>query len=214
MIPVREIADMARARGVDVIVDAAHSLGQVNFTIPDLAADFVGLNLHKWIGAPLGVGAAYVRKGRLAAIDPDIADEDKASGAITSRIHTGTVDFAALLTVPEALSFQERIGGASREARLRALRDGWVKGVRTNPAIQVLTPEDDRMHGGITSFRLAGRTTIEDNVALAARLLDEFGIFTVHREGLASGACVRVTPALFNSMDDVQRLAAALNEIA
>lgn len=214
MIPVGEIAAMARARSVDVIVDAAHSLGQVDFTIPDLGADFVGLNLHKWIGAPLGVGAAYIRKGRVSAIDPDIADEDKGSGAITSRVHTGTVDFAALLTVPEALSFQERVGGPLREARLRALRDGWVGEVRENPRIQVLTPDDDRMHGGITSFRLAGRTSVEDNVELAARLLAEFGIFTVHRTGMASGACVRVTPALFNSMEDVQTLAATLNEIA
>lgn len=214
MIPVREIAAMARMRGVDVIVDVAHSLGQVDFAIPALGADFVGLNLHKWIGAPLGVGAAYIRKGRVPAIDPDIADEDKGSGAITSRVHTGTVDFAALLTVPEALSFQERIGGPLREARLRALRDEWVEAVRGNPRIQVLTPDDHRMHGGITSFRLSRRTSAEDNVALAARLLTEFGIFTVHRTGMASGACVRVTPALFNSMEDVRTLAAALNEIA
>jgi len=60
-IPVREIVHMARERGIDAIVDAAHSLGQVDFTLPDLKADFVGLNLHKWIGAPLGVGAAYIR---------------------------------------------------------------------------------------------------------------------------------------------------------
>ncbi|MXP42069.1 aminotransferase class V-fold PLP-dependent enzyme [Altererythrobacter soli] len=214
MIPVKEIATMARARGVDVIVDAAHSLGQVDFTIPDLAADFVGLNLHKWIGAPLGVGAAYIRKDRVSAIDPDLADEDKDSGTILSRVHTGTVDFAALLTVPEALSFQDRIGSRLRQARLRALRDGWVAEVRENPRIQVLTPDDDRMHGGITSFRLVGKTSVEDNVALAARLLADFGIFTVHRTGMASGACVRVTPALFNSMEDVRALAVALNEIA
>lgn len=214
MIPVREIATMARARGVDVIVDAAHSLGQVDFTIPDLGADFVGLNLHKWIGAPLGVGAAYIRRGRVSAIDPDIADENRNSGDITSRVHTGNVDFAALLTVPEALSFQDRIGGPLRAARLRALRDGWVQEARANPDIQVLTPDDDRMHAGITSFRLVGRTSVADNMALAARLLDEFGIFTVHRTGLASGACVRVTPALLNSMNDVRNLAAALGEIA
>lgn len=213
MIPVRRIAEMARARGVDVIVDAAHSLGQVDFTLPDLGADFVGLNLHKWIGAPLGVGAAYIRKDRIAAIDPDLADEDKTSGAITSRVHTGTIDYAALLTVPEALSFQDRIGSPLRQARLRALRDGWVEGVRGNANIQVLTPDDYRMHGGITSFRFAGRTSVADNAAIAVRLLDDFGIFTVHRPGLAGGACVRVTPALFNSMDDVRALATALNQM-
>ena len=213
-IPVREIAALARERGIDVIVDAAHSLGQVDFEIAGLGADFVGLNLHKWMGAPLGVGAAYIRKGRVSAIDPDIADENPDSGSIRSRVHTGTVDYAASLTLPAARDFQARIGAPAREARLRALRDRWVGQLRDLPGIQVLTPDDPRMHGGITSFRLAGRTSEAGNRALAATLLDRFGIFTVHRTGLASGASVRVTPALFNSMADVDALADALRQIA
>ena len=52
-IPVLEIVALARVRGIDVIVDAAHSLGQVDFEIAGLGADFVGLNLHKWMGAPI-----------------------------------------------------------------------------------------------------------------------------------------------------------------
>lgn len=213
-IPVREIVAMARERGIDAIVDAAHSLGQVDFTLPDLHADFVGLNLHKWMGAPLGVGAAYIRRERIASVDPDMADGDSLSGEITSRVHTGTVDYAALLTVPEALRFQAEITAPRRAARLQALRNRWVEEVRRYDAIQVMTPDDPRMHAGITSFRLRGRTSTNDNRALAARLLDKHGIFTVLRTGLASGACVRVTPALFNSMADVEALAAALASIA
>ena len=106
------------------------------------------------------------------------------------------------------------IGAPARATRLKALRDRWVSQVRGLPGIEVLTPDDPRMYGGITSFRLSGRTSEADNRALAATLLDRFGIFTVHRTGLASGACVRVTPALFNSMADVDALAAALREIA
>lgn len=64
----------------------------------------------------------------------------------------------------------------------------------------MLTPDDARMHAGITSFRLCGRISAEENRAVAARLLNDYRIFTVPRTGLASGACVRVTPALFNSM--------------
>ncbi|AKM08005.1 aminotransferase class V-fold PLP-dependent enzyme [Pelagerythrobacter marensis] len=213
-IPVREIVAMARERGIDAIVDAAHSLGQVDFTLPDLNADFVGLNLHKWIGAPLGVGAAYIRRDRIAAIDPDMADANRQSGDIRSRVHTGTVDFAALLSVPDALGFQASITAPRRAARLRALRDRWVEAVKTNDAIQVLTPNDPRMYAGITSFRLRGLTSFADNRALAERLLERHGIFTVLRTGLASGSCIRITPALFNSMADMDSLARALGEIA
>ena len=62
IIPVKEITAMARARGADVIVDAAHSFGQVDLKLEDLGADFVGCNLHKWIGAPVGIGAMYIRR--------------------------------------------------------------------------------------------------------------------------------------------------------
>jgi selenocysteine lyase/cysteine desulfurase len=213
-IPVREISALARERGIDVIVDAAHSLGQVEFELGDLGADFIGINLHKWMGAPLGVGAAYIRKGRLSAIDPDIADEEPGSGLIRSRVHTGTVDFAAILTLPAALDFQATIGPSARAGRLQALRNRWVGQVRDICDINVLTPDDPRMHGGITSFRLSGRTSEAENIALARILLDRFGIFTVHRTGLSSGACVRVTPALFNSMAELDALADALSMIS
>jgi isopenicillin-N epimerase len=214
MLPVRAIADLARARGIDTIVDAAHSLGQVDYRLPDLGTDFAGFNLHKWIGAPLGVGAMYIRSGRLDAIDPDIAEDAADLGSITSRVHTGTVDMAALLTLPTALDFQAAIGGAAREKRLRALRDRWVHQVRHHPDITVLTPDDARMHGAITSFRVRGRTSDQDNRAVSKELLDRHGIFTVHRSGVAGGSCVRVTPALCNSFADVDALAIALLELA
>ncbi len=214
MIPVREIADKARSRGIDVIVDAAHSLGQVEYAIPDLGADFVGLNLHKWIGAPLGVGAMYIKRNRINAIDPDIADEQKDSGLIDSRVHTGTVDYAALLTVPAALDFQATIGASSRAARLRFLRDQWVDRLRSDDRFEILTPDDPAMHGGITSFRLRGVTSEDGNRQLARRLLEDHSIFTVHRTGVAAGSCVRITPALFNSPVQFDSLVIALKSIA
>lgn len=214
MLPVRAIADMARARGIDTIVDAAHSLGQVDYRLPDLGTDFAGFNLHKWIGAPLGVGAMYIRSGRLGAIDPDIAEDTAHLGSITSRVHTGTVDMAALLSLPAALDFQAAIGGVARELRLRALRDRWVRQVRHHPDIAALTPDDSRMHGAITSFRVRGRTSDLDNLAVSKELLDRHGIFTVHRSGVAGGSCVRVTPALCNSFADVDALAVALLDLA
>jgi selenocysteine lyase/cysteine desulfurase len=213
VLPVAEIATMARQRGIDALVDAAHGVGQLDFRLPDLKADFVGINLHKWVGAPLGVGALYIRRDRIDAIDPDPA-ESPASTDVGARVHTGTPDYAALLTVPTALAFQAAIGAARREARLRALRDRWVRALHDVPQVQILTPEDPRLYGAITSFRLRGRTSHDNNVALAKALLDKYRIFTVHRDGLASGACVRVTPALATRMSDMDALAAAIRSLA
>ena len=213
VLPVAEIATLARARGIDAIVDAAHGVGQLDFKLPDLKSDFVGINVHKWFGAPLGVGAAYIRRERINAIDPDPA-ENPSSTDIRARVHPGTPDYAAQLTVPDALAFQASIGAARREARLRALRDRWVNAVRDLPQVQIMTPDDPRTYCAITSFRLRGRASHDDNVELARQLLDRHRIFTVHRDGPASGSCVRVTPALATRMSDCDALAAAIREIA
>lgn len=213
VLPVREIVAMARARGVDAIVDAAHSWGQLDFRPADLEADFIGFNLHKWWGAPLGVGLVYIRQDKVDLIDPDEANSSPHAADAQARVHTGTVDYAALLTVPEALDFQDRIGDAARAARLRHLRDLWAEPLRGTPGLEILTPGDPRLHGGITAFRIAGRTGVADNVAIARRLLEKHGIFTVHRAGPARGACVRVTPALFNAASDIAALRRALTSL-
>jgi isopenicillin-N epimerase len=214
VLPIRELVALARARGVDAIVDAAHSWQQLDFRLSDLDADFVGVNCHKWLGNPLGVGAIHVRAAALDRIDRHPANPADMPDTIEARIHTGTVDYAAQLTLPAALAFQRGIGAARRAARLVALRDLWVSKVRDHPRIEVLTPDDPALHGGITSFRIAGLTSEADNKAVAKRLLDQHGIFTVHRTGVAKGACVRVTPAVFNMPGEMDRLARALVEIA
>jgi isopenicillin-N epimerase len=213
VIPVREITAMARARGIDVIVDAAHSWQQLDFALPDLDCDFVGLNGHKWLGAPLGIGILHIRKGALPRIDRDPAEDANGPDTVMARIHTGTLDYASWLTVPAALAFQHRIDRAVRAARLRALRDRWVRQARAIPGIEILTPDDPASHGAITSFRFRGVISPQANAALAQRLLEQHRIFTVHRTGADNGACVRITPSLFNSASDVDRLAQALSAV-
>ena len=212
--PVAEIVRLARSRGVDVIVDIAQSWGQLDFRIPDLGADFVGANLHKWIGAPLCSGFMVVKEERLRDIAPRSGNSLYPDDDIRARVHAGTMDVAAVMTVPAALDFHGGIGLAERAARLRALRDRWVHGVLDLPAVQVLTPEDPAMYGAVTSFRLRGKTSFEENAALARRLLEEFGIFTVARTGPVGGACIRVTPSWFTRFEDLDRLAAAIKVLA
>ena len=213
VMPVTEIVGMARARGVDVILDAAHGIGQLDTRLSDLDVDFAGINLHKWIGAPVGVGALYIRRGRVADIDPYMGERGAADD-IRTRIHTGTANFAAYLSMSEALDLHLRIGVAAKQARLRLLRNRWMDGVRGLDGIELISPADPRLSSAIASFRLRGQVSTEANVATARRLAQEFGVFTVHRDGLASGACVRVTPAVFTPLAHVDRLVQALHTIA
>lgn len=212
--PVDEITRMAKQRGVDVILDIAQSWGQIDFRVAGLQADFIGGNLHKWIGAPLGLGFIYVRKARLADIGVHLGDRDYAATDIRSRVHSGTLNAASIMTIPKALQMHAQIGAAAKGARLRYLRDYWVRQARQMDKVEILAPDAPGMYGAVTSFRIKGWTTPEQNNALVARLMDEFRIFTVARHGPVGGSCIRVTPALFTTTAQLDQLTAALRRIA
>lgn len=209
--PIAELVKMAKARGVDVIVDVAQSWGQLDYQLPDLQADFVGGNLHKWIGAPLGLGFIYIRKERMSAIGVHLGNADYAPTDIRARVLAGTVNAAALMTIPDALRQHDAMGTRNKGARLRHLRDHWVAQLRGNSKVQILAPDD--MSGAVTSLRLAGKTSFTDNVALQKILIDQYGIFTVPRKGPAGGACLRVTPALFTTTAELDKFTTAIGKI-
>jgi isopenicillin-N epimerase len=210
VMPVAEISALAQEHGADVIVDAAHSWGQLDFDVPDLHAPFAALNLHKWIGAPLGCGAIYIRQDKLDAIDPYLGDRTWATDDIRSRVHTGSPNWAAWLTLPAALEVHQRIGASAKEARLRALRDAWAEPARALPGVTISTPADPSMTCGITAFRIEG----QPSKLVADALRERFGVFTVMRPGPAAGDVVRATPALFSRMSDAERLLEGIRVLA
>jgi selenocysteine lyase/cysteine desulfurase len=212
IIPVSKIAKMAKARGADVILDAAHSVGQVDLKLNALDCDFVGVNLHKWVGAPIGCGVIYIKKDRIDAVDPYMG-KPTATSDINGRIDTGTLNFAAHMTIPAAIAFHKKIGTAAKEARLRYLRNLWVEPARKMKGLTVLTPDDSNMVAALTSFRLDGVTTTSANEAVTRHLAEKFGVLTVRRTGPAAGDCIRVTPSVYTSAEDVMKLVNALLSI-
>jgi selenocysteine lyase/cysteine desulfurase len=210
--PVKEITALCGFRGAEVLLDCGHALGQTPFSLKEMGVEFAGLNLHKWIGAPLGVGLVYIRRHRIGDIDVSILEGP--SDRIDARVHTGTVNYASVLSVADAIDVHEAIGPAAKAGRLLYLRDRWAEAVRGVPGIEVLTPNDPALHAGITSFRLTGQTTPGQAAAVKKALFERYKIFTVERVGPAKGACVRVTPSFVNNVGHVDALAAALKEMA
>ncbi len=214
VLPVAEIVALAKARGIDVIVDCAQSLYHVPFKLTDFGADFVGFNFHKWIGAPLGSAGIWIRKGRAEAIAPSPAAHDLPASSAQARVFQGTVDFSAQLTIPAALDFQKTIPVDAKFARLQYLRDRWVRPLRGLTGLEIMVPDDPRLYGAITSFRIAGQITAAQNAAIVETLFKRFNIMTVQRSGLAAGDCIRVTPSLFTTPAEVDRLVPALRTLA
>lgn len=209
--PVAEIVAMAKAHGVDVILDSAQAVGQMPFDVTATGADFIGFSLHKWIGAPLGVGGIYIRKERQADIGRWLGNRIYAQDDIRARIPSGTVDFAARLTIPAAIDVLDRIGIPRKQGFLRHLRNRWVDGVRDIKGLTLMLPDEPDNYGAISSFRLPGMTTIEQAKHAQALFVQNYGVLVVAKAGLAAGPGLRVTPALFNTAAEVDRLTAAIH---
>lgn len=211
VMPVQAIAAAAKEHGVDVILDGAHALGQLEFNLDKLGIAFAGYNLHKWIGAPLTLGFIYIAPERLADIDPDMGEMHFPVTDIRARTPYSTPNIPALLTLPLVFEEHRAMGGsAAKGARLNYLRNRWVSAVRELPGIEVMTPDDPRLYCGITSMRF---TQHADQQAMVERLLKDYNLFTVARSGAASGPCIRITPGLTTTAADMDLLARALTEL-
>ena len=208
--PVQEITALARAQGIDVLVDCAQALGQMPLNVEQLQLDFAGFNLHKWIGAPLGVGFVFIRKSKLHRIEPHFGDQDYPEDDIRSRLHVGAPAIGVVLAVPAALDFHAKVGGSSaKAARFALLRNYWMSRVSELPGLRLLSPSDAESSTSLASFTLDGM----EPAALQKTLLEQYGIFTVAR-GIVHCDIVRATVALTTTWDELDKFVAALRDLS
>ena len=209
ILPVRKICDMAHKKGVDVMIDGAHTFGHIQFKIPDLGGDYFGSSLHKWLSVPIGAGILHVRKDRIAGIWPLLAEGDRAPDDITKLNHIGTHPVHTDLAIEDAIDYYNMLGGERKEARLRYLQNYWTSQVRQLPHIIINTPADPARSCGIANVGVQGMQPAE----LAETLMKEYGIYTVAIDGANVHGC-RVTPNVYTSTEELDRFVEALTEIS
>ncbi|MHA7131099.1 aminotransferase class V-fold PLP-dependent enzyme [Algoriphagus namhaensis] len=209
IVPVREISTWAKSQGIDTITDSAHALGHVPFDLREMDSDFVGMNLHKWMGNPIGAGVLFVKRERIHELQSFFGDKAPQNDSISRLGHMGTTPFAVQLSIPDSIAFHEKIGIDRIAARMHYLKKLWTEKVQKLQNIEVLTPTDSTLSCGMASFRVTGKSGKE----IENRLLEEYGIFTVARV-LGEKGCIRVTPGLYTQTEDVEKLAQALISLA
>ncbi len=133
--PVKRVCEMARARGIETIVDGAHSFAQIDFKRDDLGCDYFGTSLHKWTYAPKGTGMLYVKKDKIPKIWALMASEDKNKNDIRKFEEIGTHSAAMRLAIGEAVLFHNAIGGKRKEERLRYLSRYWMNNLKAIPKV-------------------------------------------------------------------------------
>jgi selenocysteine lyase/cysteine desulfurase len=210
ILPVRKIADMAHALGVEVLVDGAHAFAHFDYKIPDLAADYYGASLHKWLGCPLGTGILYVKRDKIAKLWPVFGDsKDIADTDIMKLNHTGTHPVHTDLAIDAAIAFHEAIGIKRKEARLRYLQNYWANKVRGLKNVVMFTPTDPKRSCAIANVGIRGMKPAD----LAKTLLDSYRIWTVGVDN-AGVQGVRVTPHVFIQPKELDWFVKAIGEIS
>ncbi len=156
LMPIREICDAARARGVVTVVDGAHMTGQVAYRIADMNCDYFAGSPHKWLFAPVGSGLLYIREERLDLHYPVIATagwDDKSLKA-GRFMRFGTNNRAIVEGFMAGLYFAQAIGPERIYARIHDLAKDTYARARALPYAEMVTPEDDSMYGSLVTFRL------------------------------------------------------------
>jgi len=203
--PVREICQMARKRGIEVVIDGAHAFGHFEFKQKDLDCDIYGANMHKWMMAPIGTGFLYVKKEKIKKIWPLFPAPDPLSDDIRKFENIGTHPEYLKLAVGDALSFHHGIGGKRKEERLRYLRDYWAKALEKLPGVKILTPYDREQSCGIGTFLVENM----DMSKLGEIMLQKHKIYTTGvgipaSDGKGENITgIRVTPSIYTMLREL-----------
>lgn len=207
--PVKKIAQMAHAKGVEVLCDGAHSFGLLDFKIPDLECDYFGTSLHKFLSAPIGSGMLYIKKDKIEKVWPLLCNDNPRGGDIRKFETLGTRSFPIEQGIGEALNFHNAIGAKRKEERIRYLKNYWASKVKDIPGVTLSTSLKAECSCAICGVSVKGLTPAD----LDKQLFEKYKIHTV---GITweNVSCVRVTPHVYTSLQDVDTLANAIGEIA
>lgn len=210
ILPVKKIAQEAHKRGIEVVVDGAHSFAHFDFKIPDLDADYFAASLHKWLYAPIGSGLLYVKKDKIKHIYPLFAtSEDPLKDDIRKFENLGTRPFFIEQAIGKAIEFHEMIGSERKEKRLHYLKNYWMEKVQHLPKVKLNTSLDPKWGCAIGNVAVEGKKPGE----LDSFLFEKYKIHTV---GIVweniSG--VRITPNVYTTTKNLDLLVEGITAFA
>ncbi len=208
-LPVRKIADAAKKKGIDVLVDGAHTFAQFEFLIPELNCDYFGTSLHKWLGAPIGTGLLYVRKEKIKNIWPLFGAGEKEEDDIRKFEHLGTRPFFIEEATDKAIDFYDMIGAKRKEERLLYLKNYWMAKVKDIPKVKLHTSFKKEFGCAIGLVSVEGKKPAE----LDGYLWNNYKIHSVGIEW-ENISGVRITPNVYTSTKNLDRLAEGIEKFA
>ena len=208
--PVKEVCKKAREMGIETIVDGAHSFSHVDMDVSEIGCDYYASSLHKWLGAPLGNGLLYVKKGNAERLWPLYGDTAYEDDNIMKLEHLGTRPCSDQNGIIPAVDFNLEIGKVEKSKRLKFLQMRWATELKDHKNIILNTPLGQDQSFGIANVGVKSLQPSE----LADKLFDEHDIFTVPIDDERGIRGIRVSPNLYSTTEDIDKFIEAMLTIA
>ncbi len=208
ILPVKGVVQMARKKGIPVIVDGAHGFAHFEFDHKDLDCDYYASSLHKWLCAPHGTGLLYVRKEKIKDLWPMMAAPEGMDANIRKFEEIGTHPAAPYLAIAEALTFYQGIGAKRKEERLRYLTHRWANRLLQYDRVTLNTSLRPEFSCGVANVNIDGI----DPAELNNHLWEKHRIITVpikHKEFQG----IRVTPNVYTLPEEIDRFSDAMVDV-
>ncbi|MDA7979662.1 MAG: aminotransferase class V-fold PLP-dependent enzyme [Pirellulales bacterium] len=205
--PVKEIADMARERGVEFIaVDAAQTAGMLKLDSAAMNVDVLATSGHKWLGGPKGTGLAYVNGRIHDTLQPLSVTWGQAQWSGSARRYEdyGTRNMPDVLALDDAMTFLQKLTWRQREDRLRDLWSFTQGLVEQADSLSWTSPDDWKLAGSLYSIRVSRPAG-----ALSRKLFNERGIVVRPFSNLGLNN-LRVSPNVFTSKSEIEEFIRAV----
>ncbi len=217
--PYEALLSLATEAGALTVLDAAQAVAHAVPDLSTLDCDFMAFSGHKMYG-PMGIGALVGRRVALENLLPlryggdmvQWVDYAQATFAeLPARLEGGTPNVAGAVGMAAAAAFIDRTGRADIDAHVEALRAHAVSGLSALPGVTVLSQDNTRT--AIASFVADGVHphdigTLLDEKGIAVRTGHHCAMPLINHLGL--GPTTRVSFALYNTHDEVERLVAGV----
>lgn len=205
--PVRQMADMARARGVEFIaIDGAQALGMIDFRVDELGVDFYCASPHKWVQSPKETGLFYMR----LALQPRVPSmwSRSAGGRQRDTVRKyedyGTRNLSSVMALGAAIDFQARLGAAAKEARCRELWQYFQDSVEASSRLMWRSPRSWDFASSLFAVEIGG---INASDAFTRMFQEDGFVFRAFAGGGLNHA--RISPNVINSEAQIDRFVAA-----
>jgi len=211
VLPVKDIAAMARAKKLWSFVDGAQTAGMFPFDLHDIGCDAYATSGHKWLMGPKETGLLYVRKDMLDTVDAkfvgaysdggfDFLKGTFAFNPSAQRYEYGTVNVPLRVGLGTAIEFIRKIGIDNIWKRDQALSAKLYAGLNDIAGVHVLSPDDHRMRSAMITLmheRVPHRELQEhlDGYKLRTRSVTEGGL-----------AALRISTHIYNLPEEIDRV--------